>query len=359
MEFNDKIKQFSERVVKIKDTALTEESTKMSLIVPLFQILGYDVFNPLEFCPEYTADVGIKKGEKVDYAILQGGNPTILIECKSCTEPLDKHSSQLFRYFSTTTAKFGILTNGIVYKFYTDLEEANKMDLTPFLEIDMRNIKETYINQLKKFCKDSFDCDKIFSTAEELKFSSLIKNVLASEYENPSETFVKFMLNKIYDGQKNQKVIEKFTPVIKRAFSSFVNEMVNDKISAALTSEPNAEKVNVEPQIEEIVDEPASKIVTTEDEIEAFYIIRGILAGILPVEDVTYKDTESYFGILYKENIKKTICRVNLDKKNKQLFIPMEDKKYEKIYIQSSNDLYLYRDKLIDVVSRYTGNQQN
>lgn len=134
------------------------------------------------------------------------------------------------------------------------------MDLTPFLEIDMRNIKETYINQLKKFCKDSFDCDKIFSTAEELKFSSLIKNVLASEYENPSETFVKFMLNKIYDGQKNQKVIEKFTPVIKRAFSSFVNEMVNDKISAALTSEPNAEKVNVEPQIEEIVDEPASKL---------------------------------------------------------------------------------------------------
>lgn len=149
MEFSEKIKQFSERVSVLKDTVTTEEATKMSLIVPVFQILGYDVFNPLEFCPEYTADVGIKKGEKVDYAILEDGQPNILIECKSCSEQLDKHSSQLFRYFGTTPAKFGILTNGIVYRFYTDLEESNKMDLVPFLEIDMLSLKEPSINELK------------------------------------------------------------------------------------------------------------------------------------------------------------------------------------------------------------------
>ncbi len=357
MDFNDKVKQFSERVIKTKDTATTEEATKMSLIVPLFQILGYDVFNPLEFCPEYTADVGIKKGEKVDYAILQDGSPIILIECKSCTEQLDKHSSQLFRYFGTSAAKFGILTNGIIYRFYTDLEEANKMDLTPFLEIDMCNIKDASINQLKKFCKDNFDCDKIFSTAEELKFSSLIKSVLSSEYENPSETFVKFMLNKIYDGQKNQKVIEKFTPVIKKSFSSFINDMVNDKISAALSNDTKVENTKVQEDANTIIEEPTSKIVTTEEELESFYIIRGMLAGILPIEDITYKDTESYFGILYKNSTKKTICRVNLDKKNKQLFIPMEDKKYEKIYIQTINDLYIYKDKIIEVVNRYINKQ--
>ena len=150
MEFNESIRQFSERVSILKNTVSTEESTKMSLIVPLFQILGYDVFNPIEFCPEYTADVGIKKGEKVDYAILEDGKPNILIECKSCSEQLDKHSSQLFRYFSTTPAKFGILTNGIIYRFYTDLEESNKMDLVPFLEINMENIKDSSINELKK-----------------------------------------------------------------------------------------------------------------------------------------------------------------------------------------------------------------
>ena len=234
MEFNETIKQFSERITVLKDNVSTEESTKMSLVVPLFQILGYDVFNPSEFCPEYVADVGIKKGEKVDYAILDNGQPTILIECKSCSEQLDKHSSQLFRYFGASPAKFGILTNGIIYRFYTDLEESNKMDLVPFLEINMLNLKDSSINELKKFAKENFDKEKIFSTAEELKYSSLIKGLLSREYEAPSENFIRFILSDIYEGQKNQKIIEKFTPVVKRAFSSFVNELVNNNSKEGL-----------------------------------------------------------------------------------------------------------------------------
>ena len=354
MEFYDLIKQFSSRVASLKDTISTEEATKMSLIVPMFQILGYDVFNPMEFCPEFTADVGIKKGEKVDYAILENGQPTILIECKSCSEPLDKHSSQLFRYFGTTPAKFGILTNGIIYRFYTDLEESNKMDLVPFLEIDMTKIKDSSINELKKFCKDNFDKEKIFSTAEELKYTSLIKGVLSNEYDNPSESFVRFILNNIYDGQKTQRIIEKFTPVVKKAFSSFINEIVNSKISSALSKETDDHSQNqTTPAEEAAITEEPSKIVTTESEIESFYIIRGILAEIVPIEDVVYRDTESYLGILYKDNNRKPICRLNLDRKNKQLFIPDENKKFEKHVIDSLNDLYKYKDELIEVVKRY------
>lgn len=351
MDFNESIKQFSERVGKMKDTINTEEATKMSLIVPLFQLLGYDVFNPLEFCPEYIADVGIKKGEKVDYAILEDGKPNILIECKSCSEQLDKHSSQLFRYFGTTPAKFGILTNGIIYRFYTDLEESNKMDLVPFLEVDMLNLKDSTINEFKKFCKENFDKEKIFSTAEELKYSSLIKGLLASEYETPSEDFVRFVLYHIYDGQKNQRVIEKFTPVVKRAFSSFINEIVNNKISSALSDE-NDDSTNA--QVEASTEpEPVSKVVTTKEEIESFYIIRGMLAEVVPVEDIVHRDTESYFGILYKDNNRKPICRINLDKKNKQLLIPDENKKFNRFYIESLNDLYKYKNHLVEVVKRY------
>lgn len=351
MDFNESIKQFSKRVESISNTISTEEATKMSLIVPLFQILGYDVFNPLEFCPEYIADVGIKKGEKVDYAIMEDGNPIILIECKSCSEQLDKHSSQLFRYFGTSTAKFGILTNGITYRFYTDLEESNKMDLVPFLELDITNIKDSEMNELKKFCKDSFDKDKIFSTAEELKFSSLIKGVLSSELESPSETFVRFILTDIYDGQKNQKVIEKFTPIVKKSFSSFINEIVNQKISSALSSDE--EPIGEESPDSSIEPTHESKIVTTETEIEAFYIVRGILASAVPVEDIVYRDTESYFGILYKDNNRKPICRFNFDTKVNQLFIPDESKKFERIYIDSLNDIYQYKDRLVEVVQRY------
>ena len=347
MEFSESIKQFAERVSTLKESISTEEATKMSLIVPMFQILGYDVFNPTEFCPEYVADVGIKKGEKVDYAILENGKPTILIECKSCSDQLDKHSSQLFRYFGTTTAKFGILTNGIIYRFYTDLEESNKMDIVPFLEVDMLNLKDSTINELKKFCKENFDKEKIFSTAEELKYSGLIKNTLATEFDSPSEDFVRFLLANIYDGQKNQRVIEKFTPVVKRAFSSFVNEIVNNKISSALTKDD-------EPQPEEATKPaPISKVITTDDELEAFYIIRGMLCEVADVSDIVHRDTESYFGILYKDNNRKPICRINLDTKNKQLLIPDENKKFERNYINSLNDLYKYKKQLTEVVKRY------
>lgn len=351
MDFIESIKQFSERVSMLKDTISTEEATKMSLVVPLFQLLGYDVFNPSEFCPEYIADVGIKKGEKVDYAILENGQPTILIECKSCSEQLDKHSSQLFRYFGTSPAKFGILTNGIIYRFYTDLEESNKMDLVPFLEINMLQLKDASINELKKFCKDNFDKDKIFSTAEELKYSSLIKGALQKEFESPSDDFVRFILADIYEGQKNQRVLDKFSPLVKRAFSSFVNEIVNTKISSALSVDSD-EETN-ESTATTVEETPVSKIITTEEEIEGFYIVRGLLAGIVPVEDVAYRDTESYFGVLYTNNNRKPICRLNLDTKNKQLLIPDENKKFERIYIESLNDIYKYKNKLIEVVKRY------
>lgn len=357
MSFNEDIKSFASKIEDRLSSIQTEEGTKMSLIVPFFQMLGYDVFNPDEFCPEYTADVGIKKGEKVDYAILEDGKPIVLIECKWCGDTLDKHSSQLFRYFSTTPAKFGILTNGICYKFYTDLEEANKMDLVPFLELDMLNLKEAKINELKKFCKSNFDQERIFSTAEELKYSSLIKQVITDELESPTDSFVRFLLTNIYDGQKTQKVIDKFTPIVKKSFTGLINDIVNQKISSALTPDSDAsdsKNQNTADAVEDVnTEEPESKIFTTEEEIEAFYIVRGLLAGVIPVEDIVHRDTESYFGILYKDNNRKPICRIDLDRKIKRILIPDENKKFSKYAIESLNDLYLYKDQLIAVAKRY------
>ncbi len=351
MGFNEELAQLTERIATVKPNILTEESTKMSMIVPFFQLLGYDVFNPTEFCPEYTADVGIKKGEKVDYAIIINNEPVILIECKSCTETLDKHSSQLFRYFGTTKAKFGILTNGIIYKFYTDLDESNKMDLTPFLEIDLENIKEPLIPSLMKFSKSEFDKESIFSTASDLKYTNLIKDLLKSELENPSDDMVKLILSSVYDGQKNQKVIDKFKPLVKKTLNSFINEMLNQKISSALNAEN--EKDSAQTPDEPIIQEETNKIVTTTEEIQAFFIVRGLLTGVTNVEDIVYRDTESYLGILYKDNNRKPICRLNLDGKRMQILIPDENKNFERIYLESLNDIYNCKEKLIAVVKRY------
>ena len=348
MGFNEDLKQLSERIVSLKENITTEEATKMSMILPFFQLLGYDVFNPSEFCPEYTADIGVKKGEKVDYAILINGYPELLIECKWCGESLSKHGSQLFRYFGTSPAKFGILTNGLTYQFFTDLDETNKMDLTPFLEVHLDDLRDAQINELKKFSKEVFDKDNIFSTASELKYSSLIKNLFAEDLDSPSDEFVRYILSHIYEGQKNQKVLDKFKPIIKKSFTGFINDIVNQKISSALTPEKTDEQ-----QETPTLEENKNKITTTEEELESFYIVRGILAGTISAEDIVYRDTESYFGILYQDNNRKPLCRINLGVKNKQILIPDEKKVFKRIYIDSLNDIYSYKDDLIEVAKRY------
>ncbi len=354
MDFMDQLKDFSNRIESLKGGILTEEATKMSLVVPFFQMLGYDIFNPAEFFPEYTADVGIKKGEKVDYAIMQDGNPIILIECKWVGEDLNKHGSQLFRYFGTTTAKFGILTNGIKYQFYTDLDAPNKMDTAPFLEIDMTDLKEAYTNELKKFCKANFDSESIFSTASELKYTKQIKEYLKNALDEPSDEFIRFILTegKIYEGQKNQKVVDKFRVLVKKSFNSFISEIMNQKISTALkTTEEEKSKKDDVPVDEE--EEAKSKIVTTEQELESYYIVKGILAGTVNVSDVTHRDTESYFGILYQDNNRKPICRVNFDTQKKQLMLPDESKNFTRYYLENINDIYNYKDQIIDIAKRY------
>ncbi|MEG2285478.1 MAG: type I restriction endonuclease [Eubacterium sp.] len=348
MAFEENLKNLSSRIESMKDSINTEEATKTSLIMPFFQILGYDVFNPVEFIPEYTADVGIKKGEKIDYAICLNGELTILIEAKCINEHLEKHDSQLFRYFGTTTAKFAILTNGLIYKFYTDLDEQNKMDSTPFFEIDLSDISDNQIVELKKFCKENFDLSKILDTASELKYLSLIKKVLKDEFINPCDDFVKFLLNRdVYEGQKTQNVIEKYKPIVKKSISQYINELVNDKIQSALKNDEIHELPhNLDDDCidEVVVDE--NLIVTTDEELQAFYIIKSILRQIIPADRITYKDTRSYFSVIIDKKVTKWICRIYFKETVKFIVINI-DGSDERFTIDTIDDIYIFSDELI------------
>lgn len=350
MEINEKIYNLADRIKQLKSNIQTEEATKQSFILPFFQVLGYDVFNPLEFVPEFTADVGIKKHEKVDYAILKDGEPLILIEAKSCTEKLDKHASQLFRYFGTTKAKFAILTNGIVYNFYTDLEQPNIMDSQPFYILDMENLNDQAISYLGKFIKSDFNIDSILDTASELKYMSLIKSAFKDLVENPSDDFVKLLLNcGIYEGMKSQKTIEKFKPLIKRGITQFINDRMQTKFKETLS---NAESDN-SPIQEESKPEEDSKIVTTFEELSAFAIVKSILRKSIDVSRITYRDTESYFGVLIDNNNRKWVCRINLDSKNKHVIISDENKKGIRHELSTLDDIYDLEEQLIDSAQKY------
>lgn len=354
MDFIDQVKQFSKRVESLKDGLGTEEATKTAIIMPFFSLLGYDVFNPEEFVPEYTADVGIKKGEKVDYAIMKEGNPVILIECKWIGEPLEKHDSQLFRYFGTTKAKFAILTNGQFYRFFTDLEETNKMDEKPFLEINILDIKENQVVELKKFHKSQFDINNIFNVASDLKYSNEFKLKFATQLQQPTDDFVRFFLNGIYEGKLMQSVVDRFKPVLKKSLNDYINELMNDKIKNALDTNAELEETKKEETTEETADvTPTSKIVTTEEEIEAFYLVKNILKTFVSVDDITYKDTESYFSVLYKGKTTKWICRFYFNSANKYFVVPDENKKEVKHLINGIYDIDNYKEDIISSVNRY------
>lgn len=346
MSFEENMRNFASRAASIKKNIATEEATKTSIIMPFFQILGYDVFNPMEFVPEFTADVGIKKGEKVDYAIFSDDKPVILIEAKSVTEQLTKHDSQLFRYFGTSEAKFAILTNGIEYKFYTDLEEPNKMDTSPFLELNILDFKDMHIQELKKFHKDNFSVENIFDTASELKYMGLIRNTLKDEFSNPSDDFIRFILgNGVYDGIKTQNVLDRYKPIVQRTVNSYINELVNDKIQNALAKDDVKEQESLEIEPDENINNPL--IVTTEEEMESYYIIKSILRNEIESSRISFKDTQSYFAILMDNKVTKWVCRIYIKERVKILAISSADKDVLKYEFQHIDELYKYSSEII------------
>lgn len=316
------IKLVGKRVAELSENITNEEQTKNAFIMPFFQALGYDIFNPLEFVPEFTADVGIKKGEKVDYAIILDGVPQILIECKSITENLTKHDSQLFRYFGTTKSKFGILTNGREYKFFTDLDEPNRMDTTPFLTVDITDIKENQFIEIIKFHKENFDIDNIVSSASELKYLNNLKSFLTENIVTPSDSFLRYLTSEIYEGRVTQNILNTFSPIIVKGFNQFITERVNEKLSAALNTSVETKvttevvKVEVE-DVESVEDE----VITTPAELEVYTVVKMLAKDVITPDRVYYRDNRSYFNVLIDDNIKKWVLRYRSNSKKSTIEI--------------------------------------
>jgi hypothetical protein len=238
MDLIDRLRDISARIPKQIDHIHTEEATKNAFVLPFISSLGYDVFNPIEVIPEFTADIGVKKGEKVDYAIKKDGQIVMLVECKWCNCNLDQITpDQLARYFNVTDSRFGLLTNGIYYKFYSDIERANIMDPKPFFEFNMLDIDEHRTEEIKKFSKSLFDLGKIVEAASELKYTNEIKNVFAEELSNPSDGFVKFFTGRVYSGKMTKPILEQFSKVVKKALSQFISEKISSRLKSALEEE--------------------------------------------------------------------------------------------------------------------------
>lgn len=351
MDLIDRLHDLSAQIPRQIVYVTTEEATKNALVMPFINALGYNVFDPTEVTPELTADVGTKRGEKVDYAILKDGKPIMLFEVKCCDADLNRvHASQLFRYFSVTEARFGILTNGIEYRFYSDLDAPNKMDDKPFLMFNLLDFDESVVEELKKFTKSAFDIEDILSTASELKYKREIKNLIAAEFNNPSEELVKYFAGQVYSRRLTQSVVESFTEITKQAFRLFVNEKIEYRLKSALDKEAGTDEAA---QAEPADIDETPEIETTQDELDAYLIVKAILREIVAPGRVTMRDVKSYCSILLDDNNRKPVCRLHFNTSQKYLGVIGKNKEEERMPIDDLNDIYQYADQLKETVSYY------
>ncbi len=361
MEFLRRLSALAEKIRQQGAAIQTEEATKNAFVMPFINsVLGYDVFDPTEVIPEYVCDVGTKKGEKIDYAIFKNGEVQILVECKKIGEPLNiNHAAQLFRYFHVTNARIAILTNGQVYKFYTDLDSPNKMDEKPFLELDLLNIDEFIAPELQKLTKATFDVESIISAAGELKYVSQIKKIISTQFTQPGENFVRFFAAQVYEGPLTQKVKEQFNELTKKALTQFLNDQVNDRLKSAMSGVATPSYVDlpvIENPTDSIEEKIESLIVTTQEELEGFHIVKSILRTIIDSKRIIQRDTQSYFGVLLDDNNRKPLCRLHFNRNQKYIGIFDSEKNETRYSIESLDDIYTHSDKLISTVKIYENN---
>ena len=344
MDFIDEVRTRSGRFAKRIEHLETEEATKSALLLPFIQMLGYEIFDPTEVVPEFTADVGTKKGEKVDYALIQDGKPAILIECKKYGSNLDEaEMSQLLRYFTVTAARFGILTDGIVYRFFSDLDQPNVMDTKPFFEFDILDVTDIQVTELKRFTKSAFAVREIVDAARELKYTTEIKRILAEELAAPSKEFVRFFLGRVYQGRITPAARDQFGSLAKQAFAQFINDRVNTRLKSALeqgddrTAKPadgDGPSAGEEHEVPEFV--PL--------ELEAFQIIKAIVRDVVDVHRLNLEVYKRHTSV-HLDNYR-LVCRLRLRTKSLSMGLISDDGTEERILLNDLDDIFRHADGL-------------
>ena len=345
MAFKDDVADLAKRAISAQAVAQTEEATKNAIVMPFLRVLGFDVFDPTQIIPEYVADVGLKKGEKIDYAVKIGDRIEYLVEAKSVSTNLrEAQYSQLFRYFHTCDANIAILTNGLQIWFFTDLEAPNKMDANPFFKFDLAAYDENDLRELEKFHKANFSIDNIKAAASSLKYLRGAMGFIEKQWASPDEEFVRMVARDFYEGQLRASVIETLKPIVKRAFDDLFRQRALKRIDVAF----DGGKVESLPEINE------AKVETTEEERQAFLIVRAIAAEVVPVSRIAIRDGQSYCAILFDDNNRKPIIRLHFNGKTKFVTVFGADKEGVRHDVAGVEEIFGLREAIKGVVASYT-----
>ena len=322
MDFVDKISDWQSHArgqIKLieMDPAPKEEDTKIAVIQPFINnVLGYNTANLNEVKSEVNTEYG---SFKIDYAIFKDGAPIILIECKKCTDILDKkYLNQLKTYYpgiKGAKSKFGILTNGIQYQFYTDIQDENILDSKPFFEFDLLNINDSDIKILSYFSK-SEDINNARQIAEELKKRKDLRKKIEELLEDPPKDFVKFMAKQVGVSFVGESVVKEYTSLIRDVIDEYISDKTNKNLNP------------------------------TNIELEGYYIVKTLLKDIACSGKISFKKTDNSIIILYKDSNEKPICSLYLNDIIKYIGLFQQDVE-KKIVINEIDEIYKYSDQII------------
>lgn len=342
MDLAARLKELQQRTLEHREVLLTEEAAKTALVMPFIQALGYDVFNPGEVIPEFCADVGTKKGEKVDYAICKDGKVSILVECKPASVELGiNHAGQLFRYFSVTEARLAILTNGVIFQFYSDVERPNKMDDKPFFTFSMAALKPADLKTIEAFSKATFDIERIVKEAGNLKLQSLIRKELEREFAEPSPEFVGMLAKRVHDGRVTSAVKDNFARLVVGSIAALVRDLVNERLSSALNASSPKEEGSGEPgEVDDI------GISTTSEEVSGFHIVQAIASRHVDPKRVVMRDAKSYCAILLDDNNRRTLARLHFNGITTKYLGTFKAKDEERHLLGDLTDIYKFEKQI-------------
>lgn len=338
MELEARLEALGEKIRKHAEILETEEAAKFALVNPFIEALGFDLSDPSQVVPEFTCDVGGKKGEKVDYALKIAGEVAILVECKATRSDLNlRHASQLYRYYGASDAKFAVLTNGVIYKFFSDLNAANRMDDEPFLMVDLCNLSKSDVREIAKFQREGFDAEAAAEAAANMQMQSGVLEVLTRELNEPSDKMIQLVASQVVEGRLSPGIKSAIARHIPNAFNAMIRAKLDAKWTSAMREEPDAEPAS------------ASEIETTPEEIEGFNIVRSIGSELVSPDRIVMRDSKSYCAILLDDNNRKPIVRLRFNSPTtKHLGIFDADKNEEFLPVESPVDIFGAKAAILD-----------
>jgi len=340
MDF-DRIRDLASEIPDKINKIQNEEAAKMAFVQPFISALGYDIHDPAEVKPEHPMFDSGRKNDYVDFAILRDEVPIILIECKwDGANNIDLGNKdyyyQLKKYFNLSPAKFGILTNGILYKFFSeDLDDPGKMDKMPFLELNLLKVKDQIITdmnviEMKNFSKP-MDIEAAKNRALYLKKMKEIRAIIAEIFNHPSEDFVRFIAKQSHVSFVNDNVVKEYTKLTTDAINEYISERIKEKLEPAWDTK--------------------SKNKTTKEELEAYYIIKTLLGDMAEPHQIITKDSENSLDIIYEDGgSQKVVCRLYLNDSAKYIGLFDENGNEIKNSIDSIEDINQYSDQIVSII---------